>query len=102
MRITSKGQVTIPQHIREQCGLLPGTDIDFVVEADGRVVIVELDAANKHRRTCKSRGELVVDHLRGRLGPNALTTDAYMNMLRGYDEDASDPGLSPTAQSGVA
>ena len=38
MRITSKGQVTIPQEIRKQCGLLPHTQLRFVVE-DGRVLI---------------------------------------------------------------
>ena len=38
MRITSKGQVTIPQEIREQCGLLPHTEVRFVVE-HGRVLI---------------------------------------------------------------
>jgi AbrB family looped-hinge helix DNA binding protein len=38
MRITSKGQATIPQEIREQCGLLPHTQVRFVVE-DGRVLI---------------------------------------------------------------
>jgi AbrB family looped-hinge helix DNA binding protein len=38
MRITSKGQVTIPQEIREQCGLLPHTEVPFVVE-HGRVLI---------------------------------------------------------------
>jgi AbrB family looped-hinge helix DNA binding protein len=30
MRITSKGQVTIPQEIREQCGLLSHTQVRFV------------------------------------------------------------------------
>ncbi len=34
----SKGQVTIPQEIREQCGLLPHTQVRFVVE-NGRVLI---------------------------------------------------------------
>jgi AbrB family looped-hinge helix DNA binding protein len=34
MRITSKGQVTIPANIREQAGLLPHTEVDF--EFDGR------------------------------------------------------------------
>ena len=36
MRITSKGQVTIPQDIRERSGLQPGTDVAF--EYDGKVV----------------------------------------------------------------
>jgi AbrB family looped-hinge helix DNA binding protein len=43
MRITSKGQVTIPQEIREQCGLLPHTQLRFVVE-DGRVLSAHLYA----------------------------------------------------------
>jgi hypothetical protein len=42
MRITSKGQVTIPQEIREQCCLLPHTQVRFVVE-DGRVLPDHLD-----------------------------------------------------------
>ena len=29
MRITSKGQVTIPQHIREELGLHPNTEVEF-------------------------------------------------------------------------
>jgi len=36
MRITSKGQVTIPADIREQAGLLPHTEVDFTF--DGKVV----------------------------------------------------------------
>jgi AbrB family looped-hinge helix DNA binding protein len=31
MRITSKGQVTIPQDIRERIGLLPDTEVEFEV-----------------------------------------------------------------------
>ena len=34
MRITSKGQVTIPQDIRERFGLLPHTEVEFVAEGD--------------------------------------------------------------------
>jgi len=29
MRITSKGQVTIPKDIRERAGLLPNTEVEF-------------------------------------------------------------------------
>ena len=31
MRITSKGQVTIPIEIREKLGLLPNTEVEFEV-----------------------------------------------------------------------
>ena len=32
MRVTTKGQVTIPQHIREKLGITPATEIDFIEE----------------------------------------------------------------------
>ncbi len=32
MRITTKGQVTIPQHIREKLGIPPATEVEFVEE----------------------------------------------------------------------
>jgi AbrB family looped-hinge helix DNA binding protein len=38
MRITSKGQVTIPQEIREKAGLLPHTEVEFEYR-DGEVVL---------------------------------------------------------------
>ena len=34
MRITSKGQVTIPVAIREKAGLLPHTEVDFELDGD--------------------------------------------------------------------
>jgi AbrB family looped-hinge helix DNA binding protein len=38
MRITSKGQVTIPQAIREQLGLHPDTEVEFGVERGAAVI----------------------------------------------------------------
>lgn len=37
-RMSSKGQVTIPQPVRTRMGLRPGDQVDFV-EEDGRTVI---------------------------------------------------------------
>ena len=37
--ITTKGQTTIPKEIRDFLHLSPGDKIDFIIEADGRVVI---------------------------------------------------------------
>jgi AbrB family looped-hinge helix DNA binding protein len=37
--VTSKGQTTIPKEIRDHLKLKPGNRIDFVIEADGRVVL---------------------------------------------------------------
>ena len=75
MRITSKGQVTIPQAIRERAGLLPNTEVEF--ELDGRTVRIV-----KARTTKKpSRGAMLVARLRGR-GDVAMTTDEIMALTR--------------------
>jgi AbrB family looped-hinge helix DNA binding protein len=74
MRITSKGQVTIPAEIREQAGLLPHTEVDF--EFDGQVVRL-VPAVGK-----QGRGARLVAHLRGR-GDVAMTTDEIMALTRG-------------------
>ena len=75
MRITSKGQVTIPVDIRERAGLMPNTEVEF--QYDGKVVkIIPATARNKN-----SRGARLVGHLRGR-GDVAMTTDAIMKLTR--------------------
>ncbi|WP_428392983.1 AbrB/MazE/SpoVT family DNA-binding domain-containing protein [Lichenicoccus sp.] len=75
MRITSKGQVTIPADIRERAGLLPQTNVEFVF--DGKIVrIVRADARNSD-----GRGARLVAHLRGR-GDVAMSTDAIMALTR--------------------
>jgi AbrB family looped-hinge helix DNA binding protein len=76
MRITSKGQVTIPAEIRERAGLLPHTDVEF--EFDGKVVRLRPAAAKRQ----DGRGARVVAHLRGR-GDVAMSTDAIMALTRG-------------------
>lgn len=75
MRITSKGQVTIPAEIRERAGLLPQTEVDF--EFDGKVVRIVRAKARKN----DGRGARLVTHLRGR-GDVAMSTDAIMALTR--------------------
>lgn len=73
MRITSKGQVTIPQSIREKAGLLPGVDVEF--EIDGATVRI--------RRSRRSgRGRDVVERLRGS-STVRMTTDQILALTRG-------------------
>ena len=76
MRITSKGQVTIPAEIRERAGLLPNTDVDF--EFDGTAV--RIVKAKSHAR--EGRGARLIAHLRGR-GEGKMTTDEIMALTRG-------------------
>ena len=44
MRVTDKGQVTIPKRIRLATGVLPGSEVPFAVEA-GKIVISKLASA---------------------------------------------------------
>ena len=76
MRITSKGQVTIPQAVREAAGLLPNTEVDFVVD-DGTVTIVK--SAGSKRPT---RGARAVQQLRRHGRHISMTTDEIMALTR--------------------
>ncbi len=75
MRITSKGQVTIPVEIRERAGLLPQTEVEF--DFDGEVVRILPAKARKY----EGRGARIVAHLRGR-GDVAMSTDEIMALTR--------------------
>ena len=78
MRITTKGQVTIPQEIRDELGLLPNTEVTFdVVDGEARI--------RKARRSAGklSRGDGVITHLRSVRPSNKLTTDEILAMMRG-------------------
>ena len=77
MRITTKGQVTIPQEIREELGLLPNTEVTFdIVDGAARL--------RKARHSGKlSRGDGVIQHLRSVRSSNRLTTDEIMALMRG-------------------
>jgi AbrB family looped-hinge helix DNA binding protein len=74
MRITTKGQVTIPADIRKRLGLLPNTEVDF--DTDGDTVTIR--KAGGARR----RGQRIVEHLRGR-ATTRMTTDEIMALTRG-------------------
>lgn len=73
MRVTTKGQVTIPQEIREKLGITPFAEIDFV-EEKGRVYLVKSEGkekkANKFRK------------LRG-IASVKMSTDEIMALTRG-------------------
>ena len=72
MRVTTKGQVTIPQHIREKMGITPSTEVDFV-EKGGRIYLV------------KKKGKKIVTRkfkkLRG-VATVKMTTDEIMALTR--------------------
>jgi antitoxin PrlF len=74
MRITSKGQVTIPIEVRQKAGLLPDTEVEFVVR--GNTVIVR-----KAEKTPR-RGRRLLTIMRGK-ATKRLGTDEIMALTRG-------------------
>jgi antitoxin PrlF len=77
LRITSKGQVTIPQEIRLRLGLMPHTSVVFELAGD-------------HARIRKAgrppgedtRGRRALESLRGTAGIR-MSTDEIMALTRG-------------------
>ena len=73
MRLTSKGQVTIPQAVRERLGLTPGTEVEFEIVGD---------AVRVRRAPRQTRGRALVGRLRG-AATVRLTTDEILRHTRG-------------------
>jgi AbrB family looped-hinge helix DNA binding protein len=73
MRITSKGQVTIPLPIRRRLGLHPATEVEF--EITGNAVRI------RKARGKSGPGERLIGHLTGR-GSVRMSTDEILALTR--------------------
>lgn len=77
MRITSKGQVTIPLEVRTRLGLLPHTEVQFEIAGDHARI----------RKAAKvsgigARGRSAIDALSG-TAETRMSTDEIMALTRG-------------------
>jgi len=72
MRVTTKGQVTIPQHIREKMGITPATEVDFVEEGERVFLVKRKEKKAATRKFAKLRGVATVK----------MTTDEIMALTR--------------------
>jgi len=78
MRLTSKGQVTIPEHIRNRLGLLPHTEVEFDIVGDSVRI--------RKKAGPKSRGQRLLEAMRNAPKPKpGMTTDELMALTRGED-----------------
>ncbi len=79
MRITSKGQVTIPQAVRDKAGLHPHSEVSFEVRDNGDVVIRPIIGSTSPLRAAlqKARGSANATQFKG------MGTDDFMRFLRG-------------------
>jgi antitoxin PrlF len=70
MRVTQKGQVTIPQDVRRALGIHPGSDVEFEVDAQGARLLVG-----------RTRAAQEIARMRG-AGDGEMTTDEILALTR--------------------
>lgn len=73
MKVTTKGQVTVPLRLRRKAGIFPGCEVEFY-EEKGRIIIRKVKDSN--------RGKALVEQMTGR-GNVHMTTDEIMALTRG-------------------
>lgn len=73
MRVTEKGQVTIPKELRDALGIGTGTEVEFERRED----TIVLRKSDRH----PGRGRQLVERLRRR-GDVEMTTDEIMALTR--------------------
>lgn len=74
MRVTSKGQVTIPIEIRQKLRIGPETEVEF--DLVGQTIRIRKQAGGK------TRGQILVDRLRGK-ATRRMSTDQILALTRG-------------------
>jgi len=74
MKVTTKGQVTIPQEIRERLGIGPGAEVEFEIEGK----TVKITPTKKVGKV----GKQIVGRMRGKATVR-LSTDEIMALTRG-------------------
>lgn len=82
MLVTEKGQVTIPKHIRNAAGVVPGSEVSFSLEGS-KIIITPIATSVKNDRRAKLRQAAA--RVQRSLSPEfkRLTADEIMDFLRG-------------------
>ncbi|HEX3872963.1 MAG TPA: AbrB/MazE/SpoVT family DNA-binding domain-containing protein [Solirubrobacteraceae bacterium] len=75
MRVTSKGQVTIPQRVRVRLGIVAGSEVEFELDAAGGARLVRVDSGD---------GAAIAGRMRGR-ATVPMTTKEIMALTRRDD-----------------
>jgi antitoxin PrlF len=72
MTITEKGQVTIPQPIREALGLRPASEVEFILEGDHAILRKKEQVDMVAERMARYRGAAT----------NGMSTDDILALTR--------------------
>ncbi len=79
MRVTEKGQVTIPKEIRDRLGIGPGSEVDFIASGEGAVLVKIEKGGEDPIRDFDDWARRV----QGTIDLGGMTTDEYIEWLRG-------------------
>jgi AbrB family looped-hinge helix DNA binding protein len=82
MRVTEKGQVTIPLEMREKHGIRPGSEVEFADGGNPGEVVIKIKTAARTDRRAAFRAWL--DSIEG-TADAGLTADQVLDMTRGPD-----------------
>ncbi len=58
MRVTQKGQVTIPLEVRSALGIRPGSDVQFQLDRRGARLVVDPERAADEIADMRGRGDV--------------------------------------------
>lgn len=83
MRVTEKGQVTIPKEIRDRLGIGPGSEVDFVE----RDAVVTLEKREAPPEAGEQTFEEWAASVAGTFDTSGRDGKAYVDWLRGPRED---------------
>jgi AbrB family looped-hinge helix DNA binding protein len=70
VRVTQKGQVTIPLAVRRALGIHPGSDVEFQLEEHGARLVVDRERAAEEITSMRGAGDL------------ELSTDEILGLTR--------------------
>ncbi|NKJ03414.1 MULTISPECIES: AbrB/MazE/SpoVT family DNA-binding domain-containing protein [Rhizobium] len=83
MRVTEKGQVTIPKEIRDRLGIGPGSEVDFIASGSGAMLVKIAEASDPAIRDFDDW----LERVGGTMDLGGMTTDEFMEFLRGPRDD---------------
>ena len=78
--VTSKGQITLPKPLRDRLELKAGSQVDFVVNASGEIV---LKPAKKPLNKAAEAYRAALISVSGSADKRFATTDEFMRFVRG-------------------
>ncbi len=81
MRVTEKGQVTIPKNVRRRLGIVAGSEVEFILQEDTAMIRAVPTSQGEHDRQVFE----FMDHIRrhkGTMDLGGMSADEFFRMLR--------------------